>query len=185
MYSFTKGRIYEYMWCVCVCMCKGIIVHNCLPCFTDSTLIMDVTPRPLCWWIIDGGSTVRIKDCAMIDECFVLPFFLYIWLLDVSPYLSASFSNNGAPSTSCASFMCIYCSQQRHFFQLAPLFSSSSITPHLRNNDAWDRNLCVCVSEQCVSFSCGKGQTLLRPAIFMAASIKARLRTVSINGILF
>lgn len=84
--------IYVDVVCMCVCVYKGITVHNCLPCFADSTLIMDVTLRPRCWWIIDGGSTVTVRDCAVMDECFVLPFVLYIWRLAVSPYLPGPLS---------------------------------------------------------------------------------------------
>lgn len=95
--SFAKNHMYRYtiyvdVVCMCVCVYKGITVHNCLSCFTDSTLIMDVTLRPRCWWIIDGGSTVTVRDCAVMDECFVLPFVLYIWRLAVSPYLPGPLS---------------------------------------------------------------------------------------------
>lgn len=71
-------RIFILHVCACVRACVCITVHNCLLSFTDSMLIMSVTPCPLCCWIIDAGSTVRIRDRAMIDECFMLPFILYM-----------------------------------------------------------------------------------------------------------
>lgn len=67
-----------YSYSVCVLMYVCITVQNCFLSFTDSILIMSVTPCLLYCWIIDAGSTVRIRDSAMIDECFMLPFILYM-----------------------------------------------------------------------------------------------------------
>lgn len=74
----------------------------------------------------------------------------------------ASFRNNGPQSSACASFMCIYGSQQSHFFPTPPprppQVSSSTITPHSPNNKRRDRIFFF--PEQCVSFSGVNGQHL-------------------------
>lgn len=91
---------------------------------------LSVTPCPLCWWIIYGGSTVRITDKAMVDKWIIPPFNLHMNVKGIFPRQLLSTTMARPVHHSCAYAL----SYHVIFFLPALQFSCSSITRHPQNN---------------------------------------------------
>lgn len=112
-----------HVWCVCA------LLSTIASFFHQQYTHHVCHPGPLCWWIIDDGSTVRIRDTAVIDERFMLPFILYIYVVRISMPVCCIQRQWHSVNVLCIFNVHIY-----PFPNCSP-FSSPSIFPHPQNTN--------------------------------------------------